>query len=165
MSTFTRTILAAALLVAAPLASAATASDTMVVSITIENSCTIAANDLSFGVVNTLAANIDAGTTVDIVCTGAGPLSIEFTAGAGAAATFASRKMTDGVSTAVIDYSLYADAARTLVLGDSTGGSVVISGTSTGGTDSFPVYGRVFGVQNPKPVGSYSDTVVATVTF
>lgn len=65
----------------------------------------------------------------------------------------------------VIDYSLYADAARTQVLGDSTGGSVLISGTSTGGTDSFPVYGRVFGGQNPKPVGSYSDNVVATVTF
>lgn len=76
MSIFTRTALAAALIAAAPLASAATASDTMEVSITIQNSCTIAANDLGFGTVNTLAANIDASTTVDVVCTGAGPLSI-----------------------------------------------------------------------------------------
>lgn len=165
MSVFTRTALAAALLAAAPLASAATASDTMTVSITIENSCTIAANDLSFGTQNTLAANIDADTTVDIVCTGAGPLSIEFTAGAGGAATFATRQMTDAVSNDTIAYSLFADAGRTQVLGDATGGSVVIAGSSTGGTDSFPVYGRVFGGQNPKSVGSYSDTVTATVTF
>lgn len=161
MSVFTRTALAAALLAAAPLAFAATADDTMTVSITIENSCTIAANDLAFGTRNTLATDIDADTTVDIVCTGAGPLTIAFTAGAGTAATFASRKMTDAISSDTIDYTLYSDAARTQVLG----GTTVISGTSTGGTDSFPVYGRVFGGQDPKTVGSYGDTVTATVTF
>ncbi len=165
MSIFTRTALAAALLAAAPLAFAGTDSDTMIVSITIENSCTIAANDLGFGTQNTLAANIDAMTTVEVVCTGAGPLSIEFTAGAGGAATFATRQMTDAVSSDTIDYSLFADAGRTQVLGDGTGGSVVIAGTSTGGTDSFDVFGRVFGGQDPKSVGSYSDTVTATVTF
>ena len=164
MSVFTRTALAAALLAAAPLASAATASDTMTVSITIENSCSITANDLDFGIQNTLAADIDADSSVDVVCTGVGPLEIDFTAGAGAGATFASRKMTDAVSSDLIDYTLYRDSARSEVLGDGTG-SVMIAGTSTGGTDSFPVYGRVFGGQDPKTVGSYSDTVTATVTF
>lgn len=165
MSIFTRTALAAAMLAAAPLAFAATANDTMIVSITIENSCTIAANDLSFGTQNTLAANIDADSSVDVVCTGVSPLTIEFTAGAGGAATFASRQMTDAVSTDTINYSLFADAGRTQVLGDGTSGSVVIAGNSTGGTDSFPVFGRVFAGQNPKSAGSYTDTVTATVTF
>ncbi|MDQ3269256.1 MAG: spore coat U domain-containing protein [Pseudomonadota bacterium] len=165
MSIFTRTALAVALVAAAPLASAATANDTMLVSITIRNSCTIVANDLAFGSVSTLAANVDASTTVDVTCTGRGPLSIEFTSGTGASATFASRKMTDTVSTNVIDYSLYRDAARTQVLGDGSGGSVTIGGVSTGATNSFPVYGRVPGGQDPKTAGSYSDSVVATVTF
>jgi len=161
MSVFTRTALAAALLAAAPLAFAATADDTMTVSITIENSCTIAANDLAFGPQNTLAADIEVSTTVDVVCTAAGPLSIDFTAGGGASATFASRQMTHALATDTINYTLYSDSARTNVLG----GAVVLAGTSTGGTDSFPVYGRVFGGQGAKPVGSYSDTVTATVTF
>lgn len=163
MSIFTRTALAAALLAAAPLASAATASDDMIVSITIVNSCTIDATDLNFGTQNSLAANIDADTTVEVACTGAGPLDIAFTVGGGTGATFDTRLMTGATDT--IEYSLYSDAARTQVLGDGTGGSAVISSTSTGGTDSFPIYGRVFGGQNPKPVGSYTDTVTATVTF
>lgn len=163
MSIFTRTAVAAALLAAAPLASAATATDTMTVSITIENSCTVTANDLDFGTRNTLASNIDASSTVAVACTGAGPIAVAFSAGAGASATFASRKMTGASST--INYSLYADAARTQVLGDGTTGNVVISATSTGTSTSFAVHGRVFGSQNPKPVGSYTDTVTATVTF
>ena len=164
MSIFTRTALAAALMVAAPFASAATASDPMTVSITIVNSCTIDATDLDFGTPNTLANDIDADTSVAVECTGAGPLSIEFSTGAGTGATFASRKMT-GPAATTIDYSLYLDAARTQALGDGTSSSVVIAGTSTGGVDVFPVYGRVLGAQNPKPVGSYSDVVTATVTF
>jgi len=63
---------------------------------------------------------------------------------------------------ALIDYALYRDAARTEVLDDST---VRIGATSTGVAQSFDVYGRVFAGQNPKPVGTYTDTVVATVSF
>lgn len=160
MTMFKTTLLATALLAASPLAFAAgTATGNMTVSIEIQNNCTISANALSFGTPDTLAANIDAATTVSVSCSGLGAFNIGFNAGTGAGATFASRKMT---GPALIDYALYRDAARTQVLDNST---VRIGATSTGVAQSFDVYGRVFAGQNPKPVGTYSDTVVATVSF
>lgn len=162
MTKFKSTLLASALLVVAPLASAATATDPMTVSITIANSCTVTANDLNFNTQTTLAADIDVGTTVSVSCTGAGAIAVGFSTGGGTGATFASRKMT---GPALIDYSLFRDAARTEVLGDGTGTTFRIGSTSTGVAQTFDVYGRVFAGQNPKPVGSYTDTVVATVEF
>lgn len=162
MNKFKSTLLAAALLAIAPIATAATANDSMTVSITIQNSCTVTANDLDFNTQTTLASNIDVGTTVSVSCTGAGPVAVGFNTGAGAGATYASRKMT---GPALIDYSLFRDPARTEVLGDGTGTTFRIGATSTGVAQSFNVYGRVFAGQNPKPVGAYTDTVVATVEF
>ncbi len=142
---------------------AATASDTFQVSITVQNSCAIVANDLGFGTVNTLVANIDASSTVVVTCTGIGPLSVAFNAGTGTGSSLATRKMNSGAST--IDYNLYTTAARTVILGDGTGGSAPLTGTSTGAADTFTVYGRVAAGQNPKPAGTYTSDVIATVTF
>lgn len=160
MNVLKTTLLAAALLAASPLAFAAgSASSNMTVSIEIQNNCTISANALSFGTPDTLAANIDAATTVSVSCSGVGAFDIGFSAGAGTGATFASRKMT---GPALINYALYRDAARLQVLDDTT---VRISATSSGSAQSFDVFGRVFAGQNPKPTGTYSDIVVATVSF
>lgn len=162
MNVFKTILLTTALLAVAPLAGAAVATDPMTVSITIQNSCTVTADDLSFNTQTTLAADIDVGTTVSVACTSAGPIAVGFNTGTGAGATFDSRKMT---GPALIDYSLFRDAARTEVLGDGTGTTFRIGATSTGVAQAFNVYGRVFAGQNPKPVGSYSDTIVATVEF
>jgi len=54
------------------------------------------------------------------------------------------------------------DTARTELLGTGAG---TITAQSTGGTDSFPIYGRVLAGQNPKAIGQYLDTVTATVSF
>ncbi|RPE80217.1 Csu type fimbrial protein [Vulcaniibacterium tengchongense] len=159
------TLLATALLAAAPAALAATQTANMNVSITIENSCTIVANPLNFGTRNTLANDIDAATTVKVTCTGQGPISIAFGTGGGAGATLASRKMSRTGGAELINYALYRDAGRTQVLGDGSASTARIAGTSTGAEQSFDVYGRVFGGQGPKPVGAYTDTVVATVEF
>lgn len=142
---------------------AATASDTFQVSITVENACAIVANDLSFGTVNTLAAAIDASSTVVVTCSGIGPLSVAFNAGTGAGSSLAQRKLAFGADT--IDYNLYTTAARTTVLGDGTGGTAALIGTSTGAADTYDVYGRVAGGQGPKPLGTYTSDVIATVTF
>lgn len=151
---------ALALLAIAPLASAGTADDSFKVSITIENSCTIAANDLDFGTRDTLEANIDAQTTVDVTCTGVSPLVVSFDNGTGAGGTAAARKLSNGSNS--INYVLAKDSARSELLGTGAG---TIDAVSTGGTQVFPVYGRVLAGQNPKVIGRYLDTVTATVTF
>ncbi|MDQ3206148.1 MAG: spore coat U domain-containing protein [Pseudomonadota bacterium] len=167
MPMFTRAAVAAALLAAAPIVSAANATDTMSVSLTIQNACTITANPMDFGAQTTVTAAIDSATTVAVACSASGgPVAVTFGTGTGAGATFSTRKLTNAAATATIDYSLYIDTARNSPLGDGTAaGGAAFSATSTGSTQTFDVYGRVASGQGVKPVGTYTDTVVATVTF
>jgi spore coat protein U-like protein len=68
--------------------------------------------------------------------------------------------LTDG--THFLSYALYSDTNRTAVWGNTSGTGV--ASTGTGAAVSLPVYGAVSSGQNV-PAGSYTDTVVATVTF
>jgi spore coat protein U-like protein len=61
-----------------------------------------------------------------------------------------------------ITYGLYRDSARSLVWGSLAGSTV--SGSGNGTATAHPVYGRVPPQATPPP-GTYSDTVVATVTY
>ena len=69
-------------------------------------------------------------------------------------------------------YNLYRNAARSEIWGDGTGGSYVVSGSLKPGpgvgnetrTAIYTVYGRVPELQDAG-VGSYSDTIVITLTF
>lgn len=141
----------------------ATDTTTFEVSITIENDCTISINDLSFGTVNDLTPSISGSTTGSVTCTGIAPVSVAFSAGTGGTSTFAVRQMDDGTNT--IDFNLYRDAANTEILGDGSTGTFTIDFTSTGGADSFDVYGLTGPGQNPKPAGTYDSTITATATF
>lgn len=142
---------------------AQTATDAFAVSITVENSCTIDVTDLSFGTTSDLTSSIAASTSGTVTCTGANPVSIAFDPGSGGGSTFATRQMDSGVTT--IDYNLYRDAAHTEILGDGSGGTFTIDFTSSGGADPFSVFGLSQGGQNPKPIGTYTSTITATVTF
>ncbi len=171
MSVFTRTALAAALLAAAPMAFAQSASDDMIVSIEIQNACTITANPLDFGTQTNVDSNIDDATTVQLDCSAVdSAVEITFGNGNGNGASFDSRKMTNANGD-TIDYGLFVDAGRTQYLGNGNGsGEALVTDSdgntgSTGTVQTFDVYGRVFGAQGPKPVGAYTDTVVATVSF
>lgn len=162
MSVLNRTALAAALLAAAPLAFAAgSADDQMIVSIQIENSCTIEAGDMSFGSATSLAGDLDATADVTLDCSNQGPVEVSFSAGS--SGDQLARAM-QGPSGATISYQLYDDAARTNPLGDGAGGTVTLADTSTGSEQVFTVYGRV-PAQGAKPIGAYSDSITATVSF
>lgn len=171
MSVFTRTALAAALLAAAPMAFAQSANDDMIVSIEIQNACTITANPLDFGTQTNVDSDLDDATTVELDCSAVdSAVEITFDNGTGTGASFDNRRMTSGAGD-TIDYSLFVDAGRTQPLGDGNGnGEALVTDRdgntgSTGTVQTFDVYGRVFGGQGPKPVGAYTDTVVATVSF
>lgn len=152
----------ASVLLASP-ASAQTASATFDVSITVEADCTIAVDDLTFPTVSDLTPAVAASTTGTVTCTGISPVSVSFDPGTGGASTFAARQMALGADT--IDYNLYADAAHTEILGDGSTGTVTVDFTSTGGADGFDVFAETAPSQNPKPAGTYSSTITATVTF
>lgn len=144
---------------------AATASDPMVVSITLTNSCTIDAPDMPFGSTTTLTANIDTSTVVAVTCSGANPVSISFNAGTGTGSTIASRLMSIGASATTVSYNIYRETGRTTVLGNTAATDTIdFTSTGSGTVDNRTIFGRV-PVQAAKPNGLYESTVVATLTF
>lgn len=130
-------------------------------SATVQAACNVVATNLNFGSLSLLNANVDATSTVTVQCTNTTPFNVGLNAGNGSGATVAARKMTNGTKTIV--YSLYQNAARTTVWGNTVGTDTA-SGTGTGSTQPLTVYGRVPAQATPAP-GTYTDTIVVTVTY
>lgn len=154
--------LAAFLLAVAP-AQALTTTTTFQVQITITASCIFnSTNTLNFGnAVGVLSANVDQSTTLSLTCTNTTPYDLGLNAGTGTGATVAARLMTNGAAT--VGYSLYSDAGRTTVWGDTVGTDTV-GGTGNGAAQNFTIYGRVPPQTTPAP-NTYTDTITATITY
>ena len=106
----------------------------------------------------------DVTGSVDIRCSGQTG-TIVVTLAPGGSGSFSARSMTSGPFTML--YNLYRDAARTLVWGDGTGGSVVNSVVkpNNGRADfSMPVYGRIPPTQSVG-AGAYQDSLLVTAIF
>lgn len=146
---------------------AATATSNMAVSATVTNNCTISAGALAFGaygLANVNGANLDANATLTLQCTSGA--STVITLGQGLHADTGSteetplRRLESGTNH--LSYSLYQLADHTDPWGNEAGTGLDYTGTGASG--GVTVYGRVDGLQNV-PAGSYTDTVVATITF
>lgn len=164
-------IFAAALVVA--MASAARIADanttvtgTMTVTASVAVSCAITAGTLAFGAYDTVVgAAVQGTTTLSVTCTKGGTATVTLGQGSnpasGSTDTTPLRQMAN--STNRLAYTLYQDSARTVVWGNT--GAAGYAYTSTGNpSDSLTVYGTITASQNV-PAGSYSDSVVATMTF
>ncbi len=156
---------------AAPSAMAATTDDSFQVTLEIEAACSLTASDLDFGVNSgSISANIDATTSLTANCTNGAVYSIGLNNGLGIGATAGSRKMTNSADGSVVNYSLYTDAGRANVWDNNCsvlpGVEVTcVNGTGNGAGQTITVYGRVPSGQSNVTVGSYVDTIVATLTF
>ena len=140
-----------------------TASGTASVTATISSNCTVGATNLNFGSQGILNTNKDAQGSLSIQCTNALPYAVSLNGGNSAATDPTQRKMTLTGGSATVTYGLYQDAARSQSWG-STSGVNTLSGTGTGLTQTLNVYGRV-AAQTTPAAGSYSDSVIATVTY
>lgn len=149
--------------------SAGTATSNLTVSSSIAANCTISTAAVAFGaydpIVTNLAAALNGTGTITTTCTtGSSPV---ITLGQGANADTGStdavplRQMANGSER--MAYALFSNAGRTTTWGN-TSGTAPAAVTGTGIAQNFTVYGQIAGGQN-LPTGSYSDTVVATVTF
>ena len=141
---------------------AATATSSFTVQITLTSQCIFssATPTLNFGTQGVLAAAVDATTTMNVQCTNTTPYTIGLNAGAGSGATIAARKMTNG--TATVTYSLYQDAGRASLWGDT--GAQLVSGAGNGSPQAFTIYGRAPAQATGAP-GVYTDTITATITY
>lgn len=132
----------------------------------ITSDCSVSASNIDFGSLGIASLQAGANTTgvLSVTCTKTVPYSLMLNAGTGAGATMANRRMTRSGGSETLNYSLYADAARTQVWGDGAGGSAWVTGTGTGVLQTRTVYAGLFPQTSP-PVGSYADTIIVTVTF
>jgi len=157
--------LASALVCAAvltPVAIAATTTTTFTVTATVLSVCSVAATNLAFGNYDASSGTAnDASSTVTVTCTPSETYDVGLDAGTGSGATVAVRRMTNGGNT--LDYSLYQDAGRTTVWGQTIGTNTQ-AGTGNGSGQAFTVYGRIPTAQYVA-AGNYSDTITATVTY
>lgn len=141
---------------------AQTATGDFDVRITIAAECQIVSTpDLDFGSAGVLTDNVDATTTLQVACTASTPYDIGLNEGVGPEATITTRQMASGGDT--VSYQLFRDAGHTANWGNTVGTDTQ-SGTGTGATQSYTVYGRVPSQTTPAP-GVYSDTVTVTLTY
>ena len=120
--------------------------------------CSLNVQGVNFGGYDYMSSqSLDSTGHVMVTCDVASSFSISLSTGAG---TYASRTMQNGAHP--LSYNLYTDPAHTMVWGDGTAGSVVVSGS---GTDvDEVVYGSAPAGQNPY-IGTYSDAITVTLTF
>ncbi|MDN3575231.1 spore coat U domain-containing protein [Chitinimonas viridis] len=128
--------------------------------------CSITSSGMAFGTYNTLSASsLDTTGALTVECDDSFTATLSADLGTGLGASHATgRKMTGANPAALLTYHLYADAARSQVLGDGTGGSVTIQLNGTA-TYNLPLYGRITGGQHSIPAGSYLDSVMVTVSY
>lgn len=149
---------------------AGTATDNLGVSASVSDNCLIDASaGLDFGAYDPIDTNastdLQGSGTISVTCTDGASATVTLSQGANADAgsTDAAplRRMTDGAD--YLSYTLYQENTYTTVWGNTAGTGV--GHTGTGSSADLTVYGEVTQGQNSASAASYSDTVVATITF
>lgn len=126
-----------------------------------EDSCSIlAANDLAFGVRDSLATSAQAQTTVSISC----PVGTAWQVGLSNGQNFSgARRMYNNDRAGWVDYHLFQNHGRTQPWGNEPGINTR-GGTGIGSTQQLTIFGSVPAQPGAAP-GSYEDTVVVTLTY
>jgi spore coat protein U-like protein len=163
-------VLATAILTAAASSSAFAQTSTSNLSVTanITNNCAISSTPVAFGVYDPIVANVTSDLTAN------GTVLVTCTIGDNTVITLGEGLNKLGGSTPAVplrqaansgnklSYFLYQDSAHTTAWGNT--GPVGVSITGSGIQQTVPVHGVITHGQN-MPSGSYTDTVVVTVSF
>jgi len=120
--------------------------------------CTLQVQGVAFGSYDTLSTqNTDSAGSVSVSCDSPDTFTIALSSGHG---TMLSRQMQSGAYS--LNYNLYTDSLRSIIWGDGTGSTTLVSTTASSAT--YAVYGRIPAAQN-LPAGSYNDSITVTLTF
>lgn len=143
---------------------AATATTSFAVTLTVLNECIVAATPMAFGSLSLVSPTGGTATsTLTVTCTAQTPYTIGLNAGTAPGATIQTRILR-GPGTSTVPYTLYQDAARTVLWGNTVG-TVVTVAAATGLPQLFTVYGQILGGQAAALPGVYTDTIGVTVTY
>jgi len=129
------------------------------------NLCTISTVGVNFGNYNVFSAGaLTANGTVTYRCLGVGGTSITIDLSLGSAPSFNPRTMLR--SGEALSYNLYLDPAATQIWGNGTGGSQRYGPLvpQNNQTTDVTIFGRIPPGQDVT-IGTYTDTIVATINF
>lgn len=120
--------------------------------------CGVSTSGVAFGAYDPFAAqHLDSAGTISVSCDAPTAYTIALSTGSG---SFALRTLLSGAHQ--LGYNLYVDPARTIVWGDGSASTSTVPGNDSGAVHT--VYGRIPARQNVH-IGSYSDSLVITVSF
>jgi len=126
--------------------------------------------NINFGQVSNLSSPVNRTSTpgsgsIVLQCTPGTQLTIGIGSGANAGSVSGGRFLARGSER--LRYQLYQDATFSTVWGDGSNGAAPLSTTfpAAGGTQSYPVYARLFNVTPMPGAGIYSDVVTVTVSY
>lgn len=130
--------------------------------------CAITTTPVNFGFYDPLAmADLNSSGGITVTCNAPvrNPVvPVTLSLSAGNSGSFTQRLMTSTAGGA-LNYNLYSDAAKTSVIGDGSGGSMILTNViSKATTWNVTIYGRVPAGQNVVP-GVYSDSITATIVW
>lgn len=131
--------------------------------------CTVSTTGVGFGAYDPFAvADTESTGGVEVTCSNllGVNISYEIALSTGSSGTFSTREMTSG--SAILQYQLYTDSARTTVWGDGSGSTATITDgyllQLLSRTETYPVYGSLFAGQT-SAAGSYVDSITVTLTY
>jgi spore coat protein U-like protein len=151
--------LAVAVLAASP-AWSQSATDTLSVQVTVQNSCSVSGTTINFGTYTSgQTANLDAQGNITYNNCPEGTLTISLDGGT--SNNISNRTMSAGGGDS-LRYQLYKNSGRTQIWGSDVEGLQQV--LLVPGSGEMPVYGRVLSGQSVAS-GTYSDTVNITMTF
>ena len=131
---------------------------------TVMRSCDIQTSPLAFGDYDPIAQHatqpLDREASVILTCTKGTSATIGLSVGQHALG--AARHMSNG--SAVLRYDLFSNADRTQPWGESSADQVDTGEAPSDAPRTFVVFGRIPAGQDI-PIGTYTDSVVATVVF
>ncbi len=129
--------------------------------------CSVSTTGANFGAYDTLSAIVlDTTGSIFLSCDEAPPPSVVTAIGrSGNSGVFNPRQMKLTTGSDLMSYNLYTNNARTIIWGDGTGGTnLITTKVRKNRPVTLTVYGRVPAGQDVS-VGTYSDTLVVTITW
>jgi spore coat protein U-like protein len=120
--------------------------------------CTFGMVSVVFGNYETLTnTSLDGTGSITVTCDTTDSYTVALSSGHG---TLLDRQMQVGSS--VLHYNLYSDALRSVIWGDGTSGTSLVSGSAA--STAYSIYGLIPGGQKI-PAGTYADTITITLSF
>lgn len=157
----------AALIISTPMFAAGSKSTNLDVTASVAANCTITTSAVAFGaydpVVTNASTDLNGTGTVTVACTKNTGATVDLGTGSAPNWNGTTRRMSGGAD--FLTYALYKDSSRSQVWGIGLASGTTASYTAlTKDTVDLTVYGKVQSGQDVA-VGSYTDTIVATINY